>query len=305
VREVVLVSGKGGTGKTSFLASFADLHGCSVVMGDCDVDAANLSLFYRAGGRAEEPFTAGYRAEIDSDICTGCLACMDVCRFGAIELGKDDLPRVNRISCEGCRACAVVCPPQSIRFEANRVGSVVQQETRSGPLVHARLGIAQGNSGKLVDRVRQRTRAIAEDRGIDLVLLDGPPGIGCPVHAALGGTDLAVAVTEPTPSGLHDLTRLLDLLSHFKIRAGVLVNKWDLNPPLTDDIERASRERGAQLFGRVPFDGRVAWALAQGQTPLAVDPIRRALKRAWNEIVCTLPETAAGCASTGISAHQV
>jgi MinD superfamily P-loop ATPase len=294
VKEVVLVSGKGGTGKTSFLAGFAHIYGRSVVMGDCDVDAANLSLFFRADDRSEEPFTAGYRARIDADMCTGCLACMEVCRFGAIELDKDDFPYVDPLSCEGCRACQVVCPPRAIEFKTNHVGRITQQETRCGPLIHARLNIAQGTSGKLVAEVRQRARTCAEDRGIELVLLDGPPGIGCPVHAALGGVDLAVAVTEPTPTGLHDLVRLLDLLDHFKIESAVLINKWDLNPPMSDAIEKTSRERGARLLGRVPFDGRVALALAQGQTPLAVDPVRRAMKRAWNEIVYTLVDAAAG-----------
>jgi MinD superfamily P-loop ATPase len=294
VKEIVLVSGKGGTGKTSFLASFADLHGRSVVMGDCDVDAANLSLFFPAEDRTVEPFFAGYTAAIDSDMCQGCLACLEVCRFGAIALDDDELPYVDPLSCEGCRACAVVCPPQAVVFDDNRTGSVLERETRRGPLVHARLAVAQGNSGKLVAAVRERARAIAADRGLALVLLDGPPGIGCPVHAALGGADLAIAVTEPTPPGLHDLVRLLDLLDHFKIEPAVLVNKWDLNPPMTDAIENTCRDRGARLLGRVPFDGRVAIALAQGRTPLAVYPIRRALERAWNEISYALLDTAAG-----------
>jgi MinD superfamily P-loop ATPase len=293
VKEIALVSGKGGTGKTSFLASFAQLRGGSVVMGDCDVDAANLSLFFPAEDHSRVPFFAGYTAAIDTETCDGCLACLEVCRFGAIALADDDLPRIEPLSCEGCRACSVVCPSEAIRFEMNRVGNVFQRETGCGPLIHARLDIAQGNSGKLVADVRHLARNTAVDRGIDLVLLDGPPGIGCPVHAALGGVDLAIAVTEPTPSGLHDLERVLDLLCHFKIESAVLVNKWDLNPAMTEAIERSSRDRGARTLGRVPFDGRVAMALAQGRTPLAVGPIRRSLRRIWDEVGYLLLDKAA------------
>lgn len=294
MKEIVLVSGKGGTGKTSFVASFAELNGRSVALGDCDVDAANLALLLPGIDETREPFLAGHRARIEPEMCTGCLMCMETCRFAAILLREDGLPHVDELSCEGCRACSVVCPAEAIGFAQNRAGTVFQRNTRCGPLVHAALDAAQGNSGKLVARVREQTRNIAAELGLELVLIDGPPGIGCPVHASLGGATLVVAVTEPTPSGLHDLVRMIDLLQHFGLESVLLVNKWDLNPQMTEAIERTARDRGVRPIGRVPFDGRVAMALAQGRTPLAVPPVRRALKRAWLEIGHTLTETAKG-----------
>jgi MinD superfamily P-loop ATPase len=219
---------------------------------------------------------------------------METCRFAAIRFREGHLPQVDELSCEGCRACSVVCPAEAIEFLQNRAGTIFQRETRCGPLVHAMLGVAQGNSGKLVARVREQTRNIAEERGLELALIDGPPGIGCPVHASLGGADLVVAVTEPTPSGLHDLLRMIDLLHHFKLHSVLLVNKWDLNPQLTESIERTARARGATPIGRVPFDARVPIALAHGKTPLVVPPVRRALKKAWHAICCTRAEATRG-----------
>lgn len=292
MNEIVFISGKGGTGKTSFVASFAELCRRSVALGDCDVEAANLALLLRGTEVQADPFVTGFTAFIERDLCTGCLMCMEVCRFGAVRLREDGTPYIDVLSCEGCRACNVVCPPEAIGFHKNRTGEVLQRETRFGPLVHATLGVAQGNSGKLVTKVRQQARDLAIDRGLELILIDGPPGIGCPVHAAIGGANLAVVVTEPTPPGLHDLFRTLELLRHFRIESAVLINKWDLNPPMTNSIERTSRDMGTRQVGRVPFDGRVVMALANGQTPLVIPPVRRALERAWNEIVHTLSETA-------------
>jgi len=294
VKEIVIVSGKGGTGKTSFVASFAELNGRPVALGDCDVDAANLALLLPGQDNVAEPFHAGYKASIEPELCTGCLVCMETCRFAAIRLSERGMPHVDELSCEGCRACSVVCPAEAIEFIPNQAGTVFQRKTRCGPLVHAELGVAQGNSGKLVARVREKIRSIGEELGLQLALIDGPPGIGCPVHASLGGADLVVAVTEPTPSGLHDLVRMIDLLQHFKLHSVLLVNKWDLNPQMTEAIERTARKRGVRPIGRVPFDGRVAMALAQGRTPLVVPPAQRALKMAWQEIGYTLAATAVG-----------
>ncbi len=280
MREIVVVSGKGGTGKTSFVASFAALAGSTIALGDCDVDAANLALLMPGEDTHEEPFFAGRRARVAEDLCAGCGDCVEACRYDAIDL-EDGLALTNDLKCEGCRACSVVCPEDAISFVENRAGTLYHRETGAGPLVHGALGIAQDNSGKLVALVRERTRALAEERGIDTILLDGPPGIGCPVHAAIGGVNLVVAVTEPTPSGLHDLRRLMDLCEHFKLDVAVLVNKFNLNGKLSYGLERMVQDRGARFLGGVPFDKEVPMALSRGESPLTVPIVRKALERAW------------------------
>jgi MinD superfamily P-loop ATPase len=284
VREIVVLSGKGGTGKTSFVAAFAELAGKGVALGDCDVDASNLALLMPGEDVDEEPFFAGLRARIDENRCSLCSSCVDVCRYDALTMEDGQVPRVNDLNCEGCRACSVVCPEEAFTYVENRSGTLFMRETKVGPLIHASLGIAQDNSGKLVTRVRERVRTLAEERGIDTILIDGPPGIGCPVHASLTGIGLVVAVTEPTPSGAHDLERLLDLCTHFKLKAVVIVNKFDLNGKSTFKFERISEERGAELIGGVPFNKEVPMALARGAGPLTVPVVREALERIWARI---------------------
>jgi MinD superfamily P-loop ATPase len=280
MREIAILSGKGGTGKTSFVGAFATLAKERVVLGDCDVDAANLALLLPGKDESEEPFFAGRRARIDEDKCAGCAACMAVCRFRALST-NGTASRVDDLACEGCGACALVCPEDAIRFVANRSGTIYQRETPAGPLVHASLGIAQDNSGKLVTRVRSLAKQLATARGIDTVLYDGPPGIGCPVHATLSGVSTVVAVAEPTPSGVHDVERLLDLTAHFQIQTLVIVNKFDLNPELTESLRRAVEERGVSFIGGVPFNEEVPRALARGEGPLQVPMVREALQRVW------------------------
>ncbi|MCP4606314.1 MAG: (4Fe-4S)-binding protein [Proteobacteria bacterium] len=284
MREIVVVSGKGGTGKTSFVASFAALAKGQIALGDCDVDAANLALLVPGEDTHEEAFFAGMRARVDEGACTGCGDCVEACRYDAKEL-RDGVAQTDELRCEGCRACSVVCPENAISFASNRAGTLYHRETEVGPLVHGALGIAQDNSGKLVALVRERTRALADERGIDTILLDGPPGIGCPVHAAIGGVNLVVAVTEPTPSGLHDLRRLLDLCDHFKLDVAVLLNKFNLNEKLSYDLERIVQDRGARFMGGVPFDKEVPMALSRGESPLTVPIVREALERVWDHIV--------------------
>ncbi len=283
MREIVVVSGKGGTGKTSLAAAFAQLAGQPVALGDCDVDAANLGLLLPGDDVRAEPFFAGQRARVDADLCTGCGECEEVCRYDAIPV-SDELARVDMLLCEGCRACEVVCPEGAIDFTENQAGMLLWRETAVGPLVHGALGIAQDNSGKLVAKVRVETRKVAEERGIDLVLLDGPPGISCPVHAAIGNVDLVVAVTEPSPSGAHDLNRLLELTRHFKLQTVVIVNKYDLNPALTTEIEDVSRQYGAEPVGRVPFDEDVPRALKRHETPLVIPALAEVLADVWETI---------------------
>jgi MinD superfamily P-loop ATPase len=284
VREIVVLSGKGGTGKTSMVAAFAALAAEPLVLGDCDVDAANLALLHPGEALREEPFFAGRRARIDAAACTGCMACVEACRYRALALGPVPVPLVDDLACEGCGACAVVCQFDAVGFVPNRSGTVYVSDAAAGALIHGALGIAQDNSGKLVARVRELAREAAGERGCELVLLDGPPGIGCPVHAALGGVSLVVAVTEPTLSGRHDLERLFELCAHFDLECAVLVNKHDLAPTVTEQIEGLARERGARLLGRVPFDEAVPRAVARGESPLAVPRVRAALERAWERI---------------------
>ena len=280
MKEIAILSGKGGTGKTSLVAAFATLANEQVVLGDCDVDAANLALLMPGSDDCPEPFFAGQRARIEEAKCAGCGACVEVCRFDALEM-RDKAPSVDDLACEGCKACRLICPGDAIHFIDNRSGTIYQRETPDGPLVHASLGIAQDNSGKLVTRVRSLARKLAEERGIDTVLLDGPPGIGCPVHATLGGVGLVVAVTEPTPSGLHDVERLLELTTHFQLQTVVVVNKFDLNLELTESLHRKADERGASYVGGIPFHEDVPRALAKGDSPLRVPIVSEALQRIW------------------------
>jgi MinD superfamily P-loop ATPase len=286
VRELAVISGKGGTGKTSLLASLAVLAGRCVVA-DCDVDAADLHLLLEPRILQEHPFSGGKRATIAPARCTGCGDCARLCRFGAITASSPD-PRPGRtrpvdgpavaprapvspydidpIACEGCGVCAWFCPEQAIGLEPARNGEWYLSETRCGPMVHARLGVAEENSGKLVSTVRQAARQTAARRSFDLVLVDGSPGVGCPVIASITGADLVLVVTEPTLSGLHDLGRVAELTAHFGIPALVCINKWDLNPDLGERIEADAVQRGLAVAGRVRYDRAVTRAQIQGRT---------------------------------------
>jgi len=258
MKEIVVLSGKGGTGKTVIVASFAALAQ-DKVMADCDVDAADLHLLLQPSIEKTEEFWSGKTAFIDKKFCTGCGVCEEVCRFGAIRNFK-----VDPISCEGCGFCFHVCPEKTIRMKDNLAGSWFISDTRYGPLVHARLGIAQENSGKLVAIVRQNARRIAEEQGLSYIISDGPPGIGCPVISSLSGASLALLVTEPTLSGMHDLDRVLGVCRHFGVAALVCINKYDLNEENTHQIEDFCRRQGVEVISRLPFDNVVTEALVQG-----------------------------------------
>jgi MinD superfamily P-loop ATPase len=276
-------SGKGGTGKTTLVACFAELAGPAVAV-DCDVDAANLKLLMAGEDIHREAFLAGRLATIDPDRCLGCNACAAACRFEAIEQGELG-PTVQPLSCEGCGVCAIVCPsPSTIHFHDKLAGHWMRRISGDTLLVHASLGVAQDNSGKLVARVRQEAAQWADRQGLGTILVDGPPGIGCPVHAAMGGIDRLLAVSEPTPSGLHDLERLLGLAAHFGLPAVTVVNKWDLAPSLTRTIEQVCAELGVPSAGRIPFDPAVPRMLAQGALPLtapAQPETVAAIERCW------------------------
>ena len=268
VRETVIISGKGGTGKTSIAASFAALAS-GAVLADCDVDAADLHLILAPEVRRREEFRSGYQASIRQDECTACGECARLCRFDAIQRIEHSSDKVEYVvsptACEGCGVCVRFCPALAIDFDEQVCGEWMVSDTRFGPMVHAKLGIAAENSGKLVSAVRAQAREVAKERGLKSVLIDGSPGIGCPVIASLTGAHLALVVTEPTLSGEHDLERVLQLTQHFGIPAMICVNKWDLNPSMTERIERAAEARGATVAGRVRYDTTVTAAQVRAQ----------------------------------------
>ncbi|MFC1956813.1 4Fe-4S binding protein [Chloroflexota bacterium] len=258
MKELVVLSGKGGTGKTSIVGSLAALAEGKVLT-DCDVDAADLHLMLSPVVKEEIEFWSGQVAHIDLDRCTECGLCQDLCRFDAI---KDCI--VDPVSCEGCGFCSHICPAEAITMGENLSGHWFISETRYGPLVHARLGIAQENSGKLVAQVRKQAKKIAENEGKDLIISDGPPGIGCPVISSLSGASLALLVTEPTLSGMHDLDRVLGVCRHFGIPAIVCINKYDLNNENTHQIESYCSRQGVSVVSRIPFNNIVTEALVHG-----------------------------------------
>jgi len=270
-KELVVISGKGGTGKTSIVASFAALAE-KVVLADCDVDAADLHLVLEPKVTRRQNFSGGKRARIKSGHCTACGKCEEICRFDAIYFdgpgnGKVDKTfRIDPIACEGCGVCAWFCAENAIEFAPAVNGEWYVSDTRCGPMVHAKLGIAEENSGKLVSTVRKEAGAIAQQSGLGLVLIDGSPGIGCPVIASITGADLVLIVTEPTLSGLHDLGRVADVARHFEIPGMVCVNKWDLNPDVAGEIEHQAKDRGLTVAGRVRYDRAVTEAQIRKQS---------------------------------------
>jgi MinD superfamily P-loop ATPase len=281
MRQITIISGKGGTGKTSIVASLFRLAGPAVAV-DCDVDAADLALVLPGEDILREPFVAGRKAVVDPENCALCCECMHACRSGALDVDpRTDTMRVDPLRCEGCGVCSVVCPMGVIGYRDNVAGEWMVRRTGSGILVHAALGIAQDNSGKLVAHVREEARKLATAEGLDLILIDGPPGIGCPVHAAITGADLLVVVTEPTASGEHDLVRVMDLADHFMLEVAVVINKHDLAPALASRIEALCSRRGVDVLGRLPFDPGVPEALSRGELPLAVETVASHLHELW------------------------
>ncbi len=269
MKELVVISGKGGTGKTSVVASFAALAG-TAVLADCDVDAADLHLVLNPVIRRREPFSGGKSARIRPGHCVACGKCEEICRFDAIFFdgpGNGSVPRTFRVdptACEGCGVCAWFCAEKAIEFGPADNGQWFVSDTRFGPLVHARLNPAEENSGKLVTLVRTTAREIAERDGFGMIICDGSPGIGCPVIASVTGADLVLAVTEPTLSGHHDLERVILLAKHFNIPLLVAVNKWDINPEMTGKIEDLAVSHGVQAVGRIRYDSAVTGAMVRG-----------------------------------------
>ncbi len=263
MKQIVIISGKGGTGKTVITGAFAALAE-NKVMADCDVDAADLHLLLQPDIKERHEFRSGKTAVIDKEKCIKCGKCAAICRFNAI---KDDLT-VDRISCEGCAFCSFVCPAGAIKMEENVSGEWFISETRFGPMVHAKLGIAEENSGKLVSLVRKQAKELAEKKKAGWVIVDGAPGIGCPVIASLSGIDCAVVVTEPTLSGLHDADRVIGVAKHFGVSCVIIVNKYDLNMDMTGRIENYCKDNNIELIGKIHFDKSVVEAMVNGKTAI-------------------------------------
>ncbi len=260
MKELVIISGKGGTGKTTLAAAFASLA-ANAVIADCDVDASDLHLVLNPARRISNQFFCGSSAEIRSSGCIRCGACLAHCRFEAVKMeggiaGEAEFS-IDEISCEGCGACARFCPVKAIDLNQRYCGEWYISETRFGPMVHAVLGPGAENSGKLVNLVRANARRIAGERGRDIIITDGPPGIGCPVISSVTGADAVLIATEPTLSGMHDLQRIMALARHFRIRTYVCVNRADINAEMTEQIEKLSVESGASYAGALPYDREV------------------------------------------------
>jgi len=262
LKEIVVISGKGGTGKTSITSSFAALAKNSV-FADCDVDAADLHLILSPIVTETNDFISGNLAVIDSQRCVGCGKCKELCRFDAVKK-VDGRFAVEESLCEGCGVCVHFCPQKAIDFPERLCGQWFRSGTRHGPMVHAKLGIGAENSGKLVSLVRKEARETAEKRGSDFLIVDGPPGIGCPVIASITGSDAVVVVTEPTISGKHDFERVAKLAQHFGVALFVVVNKWDINKEMTEEIEKVAKAANAEVLGRICYDKKVTEAQISG-----------------------------------------
>jgi MinD superfamily P-loop ATPase len=293
MKQLVILSGKGGTGKTSVAAALAHLASqeMPIVLADADVDAANLELVLAPARLEEHVFMGGQVAIIDPDKCQLCGTCHAVCRFDAVmhdaSFPGDDTYRVDPLACEGCASCLYQCPEGAIRSQEQQAGLWFRSDTRFGPLFHAHLFAAQENSGKLVTMVKQQGRLLALDQGRELLIVDGPPGIGCPVISASAGADLALLVTEPTVSGSHDLERILGTVTHFRVPALVLINKADVNPARSASIEDYCRAQGIALVGKLPYDTVVTEAMVQGQPVTMYQPegaVTRALHETWAQV---------------------
>jgi MinD superfamily P-loop ATPase len=298
MKQLVILSGKGGAGKTTVTAALTSLAArqVAVVLADTDVDASNLELLLAPVVREEHVFMAGQVAEIDAGQCKSCGTCQEVCRFDAIEPPAEARPsdayRIDAIACEGCAACFHACPTESIHMQPIQAGIWFRSDTRFGPLLHARLLAGRENSGKLVTLVKQKACELARKRNAPLILIDGPPGIGCPVISAISGADLALLVAEPTITGEHDLERALAVTAHFGVPAAVVINKADLNPARAEAIESFCLDREMPVLGRVPYDTAVDESIIMGVplTEYKDNALTEALERIWHRLRDSLLE---------------
>jgi len=277
VKSLTIISGKGGTGKTTVAASFAAIahkRNVKAVMADCDVDAADLHLILEPSIEREEIFEGGKLAIIDCDLCIECGKCLEHCRFDAISKQEDNHTKyvIVPIDCEGCGVCEYVCPSDAITLQIREAGKWFISNTRFGPMVHAKLAPGQGNSGKLVSIVRENAEDISVEQNLEYILIDGPPGMGCPVIASISGVDLVLVVTEPTLSAMHDMERIIGLSTHFGVKAAACINKYDINLKNTREIESYCNRNGVFLAGKIPYDNYAIEALVQG-IPVVEHPL--------------------------------
>ena len=285
VKQITVLSGKGGTGKTSLVACFATLTQ-KTVMSDCDVDAPDLHLLLKPEILHKQEFKASRVAVIDNEICIQCGKCEEHCRFNAIEQLV-----INPILCEGCGVCAYICPVDAVEIETRISGYAFVSKTKYGPMSHALLNPGEENSGKLVTLVRQNAKKVADTQNCELILNDGPPGIGCPVIASLGGVDLGLIVVEPTLSGIHDMKRALGLLNHFKIPSLVCINKYDINEENTNRIVEFCGSNGVEFVGRIPFNSIVTEAMVAGKTVIEYSPgniVSQEIEIVWKRVLSNL-----------------
>ena len=281
MKEIVVLSGKGGTGKTSIVGSFAFLAESKVLV-DCDVDAADLHLLLQPSIRQRREFWSGKTAMIDKKLCTRCGLCQQICRFNAIQGCI-----VNTAACEGCGFCYHICPAKAISMQPNLSGEWFISETKYGQLVHARLGIAQENSGKLVAAIRKEAKSIAEAGGVDFIISDGPPGIGCPVISSLSGANIALLVTEPTLSGMHDLERVLGVCRHFEVPALVCINKYDINKDNSRIIRQYCLDQGIEVAAEIPFNKVFTEAMIKSLPVVEYchNGVSRQIEKLWDAIL--------------------
>ncbi|MFC2167603.1 ATP-binding protein [Acidobacteriota bacterium] len=285
MKQLVVISGKGGTGKTILTASFAALAQ-NKVMVDSDVDAANLYLLLHPEIVETHSFSGGKKAHLLSEKCSGCPHCIEACRFDAISETEEGGVLIDPISCEGCGVCSFICPEEAIEMKSSLSGEWFVSKTKYGPFIHAKLGIGEENSGKLVTEVRKKATEIAVEKGLDYVIIDGSPGIGCPVIASLTGTDMAIVITEPSLSGIHDMERVMQMADHFKIKTACCINKFDLNEKNSNHIENWCHIKSIPLLGRISYDEDVTKSMLQGMplveyTDLSVS---REIKNIWEKI---------------------
>ncbi len=291
MREIVIVSGKGGTGKTTLAASFASLEK-KVMLADCDVDAANLHLVVEHQRIRQHAFIGGRTASIDMDCCIQCDECVDNCRFSAISKGEllqtsEIAYCIDPLACEGCGVCALLCPTNAVSFQPRTSGEWCVSNTENGAMVHAQLGAAEGNSGKLVNLLRQEARHEAGKRNIELIITDGSPGIGCPVVASLTGADLAVIVTEPSLSSLHDFERVVELIAHFSLPSVLCINKCDdLNSQITSKLKALAQAQHIVVAGEIRYDPLADHAQMQGRSLVSCSASTSALdiRQSWSAV---------------------
>lgn len=286
MKEIVIISGKGGTGKTSITASFAYLGGKEVVIADCDVDAADMHLLMQPDFSKAEDFYSGELAFIRQDECTQCGECAEVCRFDAITV-RDGKYIVDSLSCEGCGYCARICPVEAIVNQALNVGKWYVSNIKTGTtMVHARLGIGADNSGKLVTQVKNEAKRMAKETQKEYIIVDGSPGIGCPVVSSLSGADFVVLVTEPTVSGIHDLQRVYELVKKFHIKAGCIINKADLNPSISKEIKLFLKNEKIIHLASLPYNESFTKAMTLGQSIIEYGKgkLQTAISESWKQV---------------------